>query len=140
MKYIRLLLAVVTGSLVFLSNVPQVTAGPTNTTYRVRVVSSFGTNFTHCFRFDTPNLTIDGLFQAVTYRHGQLDTLDERFKAVSRSFQPLAIMFFGEAMNTHEGSLGSVKTKVSPNSLLPPSRGPMGRHKCKPNERQQGDD
>jgi len=39
------------------------------------------------------------LFLPVTYRHGQLDTLEERFKAVSRSFQPLAIMFFGEAFD-----------------------------------------
>jgi hypothetical protein len=102
MKYIRMLLAVLTASLVFLGIVPRVAAGPDNTTYRVRVVSSFGTTFTDCFRFDTPNpgdLTIDGLFQVVTYRHGQLDTVEERFKAVSRSFQPLAIMFFGEVVD-----------------------------------------
>jgi hypothetical protein len=102
MKYVRMLLAVLTGSPVLLSNVPRVTAGPDDTTYRVRVVSSFGTTFTDCFRFDTPNpgdLTIDLLFQVITYRHGQLDTLEERFKAVSRSFQPLAIMFFGEAVD-----------------------------------------
>jgi hypothetical protein len=102
MRYIRMLFAVLTGTLFFISIAPRVIAGPDNTTYRVRVVSSFGTIFNDCFRFDTPNpgdLTIDLLFQVITYRHGQLDTAEERFKAVSRSFQPLAIMFFGEAID-----------------------------------------
>jgi hypothetical protein len=77
-------------------------AGPSNTTYQVTVVSSFGTTFTDCFRFDTPgmgDLTIDGLGQPITYRHGQLDANSERFKAVSRSGQALSIMFFGEAVD-----------------------------------------
>ena len=77
-------------------------AGPSNTIYQVTVVSSFGTTFTDCFRFDTPgmgDLTIDGLGPAITYRHGQLDSNSERFKAVSRFGQPLSIMFFGEAVN-----------------------------------------
>ncbi len=102
MKYIRMLLAVLTGSLVFLGIVPGVTAGPTNTTYRVKVVSSFGTTFTDCYRFDTPgigDLSIDLLGQVITYRHGQLNTKEERFKAVARSGQALAIMFFGETFD-----------------------------------------
>lgn len=102
MKYIRTLLAVLTGSLVFLSVVPQVTAGPDNTIYRVRVVSSFGTIFNDCLRFDSPNpgdLRIDGLGQILTYRHGQLDTLEERFKAVTRTSPALSIMFFGEVVD-----------------------------------------
>ena len=77
-------------------------AGPSNTIYQVTVVSSFGTTFTDCFRFDTPgmgDLTIDGLGPAITYRHGQLDSNSERFKAVSRFGQPLSIMFFGEAVD-----------------------------------------
>ena len=77
-------------------------AGPSNTIYGVMIVSSFGTNFTDCFRFDNPgpgDLSIDGLGQTITYRHGQLDTNSERFKAVSRSGQALAIMFFGEAVD-----------------------------------------
>jgi hypothetical protein len=73
----------------------------TGETFLVRVTSSFSTTFEDCFRFDFPgagDLTIDGLFQVITYRHGQLDypEASTRFKAVSRSGQPLAIMFFGE--------------------------------------------
>lgn len=77
-------------------------AGPSNTIYGVMVVSSFGTTFPDCFRFDTPgmgDLTIDGLGPAITYRHGQLDTNPQQFKAVSRFGQPLSIMFFGEAVD-----------------------------------------
>ena len=102
MRYIRMLFAVLTGTLFFISIAPRAIAGPDQTTYRVRVASSFGTLFTDCFRFDTPNtgdLSIDLLSQVLTYRHGQLDLVNERFKAVSRSFQPLAIMFFGEAID-----------------------------------------
>ena len=71
-------------------------------TYRVTVASGFGTNFNDCFRFDTPNvgdLSIDLLGQTITFRRGQLDTVDQRFKAVSRSGQALAIMYYGEAYN-----------------------------------------
>jgi hypothetical protein len=73
----------------------------TGETFLVRVTSSFSTTFEDCFRFDFPgagDLTIDGLFQVITYRHGQLDypEASTRFKAVSRTGQPLAIMFFGE--------------------------------------------
>lgn len=104
MNYIQTLFAVLTGSLVFLSNVPGVTAsGPSGKTFRVRVVSSLGTRFTDCFRFDTPNtgdLTIDLLSQTITFRHGGLepdeDTIFSKFKAVSRRSQPLSIMFFGD--------------------------------------------
>jgi hypothetical protein len=71
----------------------------TGRTYQVTVKSNFGTTFTDCFRFDAPSagqLTIDGLGPAITYRHGQLDFVNTRFKAVSRSGQPLSIMFYGE--------------------------------------------
>jgi hypothetical protein len=71
-----MLFAVLTGTLFFISIAPRAIAGPDQTTYRVRVASSFGTLFTDCFRFDTPNtgdLSIDRLFQVLTYRHGQLD-------------------------------------------------------------------
>ncbi len=74
-------------------------AGHVNTTYRVVVVSSFGTTFTDCFRFDNPasgDLSIDALGQVLTYRHGQLDTVPSRFKAVTRFIAPFEIMFFGE--------------------------------------------
>jgi hypothetical protein len=86
-------------------------ANPTGRTFRVTVKSSFGTTFTDCFRFDVPNpgdLTIDELFQTVTYRHGQLDDADAslRFKAVSRSGQELAIMFFGEEIEALEQLTG----------------------------------
>ena len=74
--------------------------------YQVTVKSSFGTTFTDCYRFDTPQpgfLTIEGLGPAIRYRLGQLDPLpggtpgvDTRFKAVSLFSQPLSIMFFGE--------------------------------------------
>ncbi len=70
--------------------------------FRVTVKSSFGTTFTDCFRFDTPNsgdLSIDLLFQVITYRFGQLNTVSSRFKSVSRSGQALSIMFFGEAFD-----------------------------------------
>jgi len=96
------LAVVVTGVGVVHAQRQAAPAGPSNTTYQEMVVSSFGTSFTDCFRFDTPgmgDLTIDGLGPAITYRHGQLDTNSEKFKAVSRSGQPLSIMFFGEAVD-----------------------------------------
>src|SRR5262245_18796378 len=67
--------------------------------FRVTVKSSFGTTFSDCFRFDVPGtglLTIDGLGEVITYRHGQLDLVTTSFKAVSQFGQPLSIMFFGE--------------------------------------------
>jgi hypothetical protein len=81
----------------------------TGKTFRVMVKSSFGTTFTDCFRFDFPNpgdLTIDLLFQTITYRHGQLDTVDTSFKAVSRSGQPLSIMVYGEEIEALEQLTG----------------------------------
>jgi hypothetical protein len=81
----------------------------TGKTFRVTVKSSFGTTFTDCFRFDFPNpgdLTIDLLFQTITYRHGQLDTVDTSFKAVSRSGQPLSIMVYGEEIEALEQLTG----------------------------------
>jgi len=86
-------------------------ADPTGRTFRVTVVSSFGTTFTDCYRFDVPSpgdLTIDLLFQTITYSHGQLDEADvrSRFKAVSRSGQPLSIMFFGEEIQALERLTG----------------------------------
>jgi len=84
-------------------------ANPTDRTFRVTVKSSFGTTFTDCYRFDLDgNLTIDLLFQTLTYRHGQLDEADvqSRFKAVSRFGQPLAIMFFGEEIQALEQLTG----------------------------------
>ena len=90
------------GALVLFGIVPRATAGPDNTTYAVMVVSSFGTSFNDCFRFDVPSpgdLTIDALLQTITWRHGQLNTVPQRFKAVSRFGQALSIMFFGEAVD-----------------------------------------
>lgn len=94
-------LAVFMGTLVYVGMAPKLIAEPDNTTYQVTVVSSFGTVFTDCYRFDTPasgSLRIDALGQTITFRHGQLNTVGQRFKAVSRSGQPLAIMFMGEAV------------------------------------------
>ena len=81
----------------------------TGKTFRVTVKSSFGTTFTDCYRFDVPvagSLTIDLLGQVITYRHGQLDTVDTRFKAVSRFLQPLSIMFYGEEIEALEQLTG----------------------------------
>jgi hypothetical protein len=81
----------------------------TGKTFRVTVKSSVGTTFTDCYRFDVPvagSLTIDLLFQVITYRHGQLDTVDTRFKSVSRSGQPLSIMFYGEEIEALEQLTG----------------------------------
>jgi hypothetical protein len=81
----------------------------TGRTFRVTVKSSVGGTFTECFRFDRPNpgdLTLDGLTRPVTYRHGQLDTVDTRFKAVSRTGAPFAIMFFGEEIEALEQLTG----------------------------------
>ena len=67
--------------------------------FRVHVISSFGTSFGDCFRFDVPSpglLTIDGLGQTITYRLGQLNQVPTSFKAVSRFGQPLSIMFSGD--------------------------------------------
>ena len=84
---------------------------PTGETFSVTVKSSFGTTFADCFRFDVPgagDLTIDGLGQVITYRHGQLDEPEAsaNFKAVSRSGQPLAIMFFGAEVEALEELTG----------------------------------
>ena len=76
-------------------------ADVTGNTYHVTVVSSFGTTFTDCFRFDNPGpglLTIDGLQTFITYRHGQLDAIGPSFKAVSR-FGLFSIMFHGEELS-----------------------------------------
>lgn len=77
----------------------------TGKTFNVTVKSSFGTTFTSCFSFDVPGtgqLSIGGLSQPVTYRHGQLDEVNTRFKAVSRFGQPLSIMFYGEEVEALE--------------------------------------
>ena len=84
----------------------------TGRTFRVTVKSSFGTTFTDCFRFDVPgagDLTIDGLLvlgQVSIYRHGQLDTVDTQFKAVSRAGAPLSIMHYGEEIEALEQLTG----------------------------------
>ena len=67
--------------------------------FRVTVKSSFATTFMDCFRFNVPNpgdLSIDGLGQTITFRHGQLNTVRTSFKAVARSGQRQSIMFYGE--------------------------------------------
>ncbi len=72
-------------------------AGHINATYEVTVLPSFGGSFTDCFRFDDPvsgDLTIDLLFDTITYRHGGLDTNRSEWKAVTRS-DDFEIMFFG---------------------------------------------
>jgi hypothetical protein len=82
---------------------------PDNMTFQVTVKSSFGTTFTDCFRLDFPgarNLSIDGLGQTITYSHGQLDSVAQRFKAVSRFGQLLSIMFFGEVLDLLEQLTG----------------------------------
>jgi len=76
-------------------------ADVTGNTYHVTVVSSFGTTFTDCFRFDNPGpglLTIDGLQTFITYRHGQLDAIGTSFKALSRPAQGEQAMFYGEEL------------------------------------------
>jgi len=83
----------------------QTHAQVTRKTFKVTVKSSFGTTFTDCFRFDNPEpgqLTIDMLAQTITYRHGQLDHVKTRFKAVSLFAQPLSIMFYGEEVEALE--------------------------------------
>lgn len=88
-----------------LAPVSSAQAQVTGKIYHVLVKSSFGTTFADCFRFDVPapgQLRIDGLGPAITYRHGQLDTVDTRFKAVSRFGQPLSIMFYGEEIEALE--------------------------------------
>src|ERR1700730_4186262 len=78
-------------------------------TYQVTVKSSFGTTFSDCFHFDAPgagDLKIDGLGQTLTYRHGQLDTVNTRFKAVTRSGQAFSIMFYGEEVEALEQLTG----------------------------------
>lgn len=77
----------------------------TGKTFKVTVKSSFGTNFTDCLRFDNPQpgqLTIDLLSQTITYRHGQLDKVKTRFKAVSQFAQSLSIMYYGEEVEALE--------------------------------------
>lgn len=76
-----------------------------NATYEVQVRSSFGTEFTDCFRFDVPGnfrLTIDGFGPPLTYRFGDLNGERGRFKSVSRgadSGAPFEIMFFGNFLD-----------------------------------------
>ena len=102
MRHIGMRLAVLTGALVCLTLAPRLMADqPDHMTFQVTVKSSFGTTFTDCFRFDFsgPRNRIDGLGQTITYSHGQLDSVAQRFKAVSRRGQPLSIMFFGEVLD-----------------------------------------
>jgi hypothetical protein len=83
----------------------QTQAQVTGKTFKVTVKSSFGTTFTDCFRFDNPDpgqLSVDLLFQTITYRHGQLDKVKTRFKAVSLFGQSLSIMYYGEEMEALE--------------------------------------
>jgi hypothetical protein len=77
--------------------------------FRVTLKSSFGTTFTDCFRFNVPgpgDLSIDLLGQTITYRYGQLNTIPTSFKAVSRSGQPLSIMYYGEELEALEQLFG----------------------------------
>ena len=116
MKTIRALtvpsFAVLALAMLFLGNAyAQVTAK----TFRVTVKSSFGTTFTDCFRFDVPgagSLTIDLLGQVLTYRHGQLDTVDTRFKSVSRFPASLSIMFYGEEIEALEQLTGEAVNEI----------------------------
>lgn len=88
-------------SVLFLLAATPALADVTGNTYHVTVVSSFGTTFTDCFRFDNPGpgmLNIDLLGFPITYVHGQLDAVGTRFKSVSRSGQPLSIAFNGEEL------------------------------------------
>src|SRR5215472_15642036 len=89
-------------SLLFFLAATPAQADVTGNTYHVTVVSSFGTTFTDCFRFDNPGpgmLNIDQLGFPVTYVHGQLDAVGTRFKSVSTSGQPLSIAFNGEELS-----------------------------------------
>src|SRR5262245_31404002 len=112
-------------------------ANPTGRTFRVTVKSSFGTTFTDCFRFDLTGagtLTIDLLFQTLTYRHGQLDDPDafSRFKAVSRFLQPLSIMYFGEEIQALEVLTGEAVNEFGDTFVFSgpetgPSTGPLSQ-------------
>jgi hypothetical protein len=65
-------------------------------TYEVDVVSSFGTKFSDCFRFDTSgNLVIDLLVKPQTFAHTNLDTHPSKWQSSSKSGDPLAIVFHG---------------------------------------------
>ena len=102
------LLTVLTSALGF-APISGTYADVTGRIFRVTVKSSFGTTFTDCFRFDVPgsgDLSIDGLGQVITYRHGQLDGVVTRFKAVSRFQQSLSIMFDGEEIEPLEQLTG----------------------------------
>jgi hypothetical protein len=88
---------------------PTTYAEVTGRTYQVTVKSSFGTTFNDCFRFDVPlagDLTINGLGQTITYRHGQLDTVNTSFKAVTRGGQAFSIMFYGQEVEALEQLTG----------------------------------
>jgi hypothetical protein len=69
--------------------------------WRTEVALNEGIIFADCFHFDTPgpgDLSIDLLGPPFTYAHGQLDVVGTRFKAVSRSGQPLSIMYYGKEL------------------------------------------
>jgi hypothetical protein len=96
-------------SLMGLAPISSTDAQVTGKIFRVKVKSSFAPSFTDCFRFDVPgtgDLSIDRLGQAITYRHGQLDTVGTEFKAVSMSGQLLSIMFYGEELEALERLTG----------------------------------
>jgi len=98
-------IAVLTILILGLAAFSQTHAQVTGKTFKVTVKSSFGTTFTDCFRFDNPDpgqLTIDLLFQTITYRHGQLDKVKTSFKAVSLFGQSLSIMYDGEEIEALE--------------------------------------
>jgi hypothetical protein len=93
----------VAGALVgfMMATVPHVAAEHITRTYRVTVRTDFGTTFTDCYRFNTPargEVTIDGLGGAsLLYRHGNLDAVLTRFKAVTSI--PFGITFFGQFLS-----------------------------------------
>ena len=79
------------------SSIPP-TAPPDGITYRVKVTSSFDTRFTDCYRFDdVGNLTIDLLFDTLTFEQKNLGQSNLFWQATSRSFAPLTIAFSGLA-------------------------------------------
>ena len=76
-------------ALLLVASVAQ--ASDINTWYRTRVITSFGTTFFDCYKFDFPFtefVQIELLVNSFAYRHGNLNNNANQFQAVTNAGQP----------------------------------------------------
>ena len=72
------------------------TADVAGRTFQATVIASFGGQFTDCYRFDNDgNLTVDLLFQTLTFNQDFFGNSPRSWQSTSRTGDPLAIAFHG---------------------------------------------